>query len=127
LDDYFVFLNELDDWVVASPWHKRSDFVYDFSIAPRDTPRNNQFSPSMGAQQSQIHRSIKSFRARVRHNYCAALRRSINRRWKLGEEVSRQIEFYGTTEEDCPCGETIHLTKMFSGWHGADHPVPCCH
>jgi hypothetical protein len=69
-----------------------------------ETPRNNTFWASAATVQRMVIRSMKSFGARVRHNYNASIRKSINISLKLGDECQRQIAFYQSTVDDCPCG-----------------------
>jgi hypothetical protein len=92
-----------------------------------DVKRTQDLSSGLMQLQLQSIRSVDSYPVRVRHNYCASLRKAQNIAVKLGPEIARQAQFYGSTADVCPCGQTIHLTKMFSGDVENSFPVPCSH
>jgi hypothetical protein len=85
------------------------------------TGRVNSFWPSMCRLKKQGEQSFKSWGTRVCRNLAAACRRSEGQFKWLGDDIARQVAFFGTTVDSCSCGQTEHLSKMF----GVN--VPCPH
>jgi hypothetical protein len=67
---------------------------------------------------TQIVRSVEGYSARVRHNFNRAVRVSRDFASKAGPEMQDQIRFSGSTQDLCPCGSSLHYTKMY----GVDIP-----
>jgi hypothetical protein len=126
---------EIAKWESVSMW-KRVDLLMSGTSGglesihghlKEDVKRTQDLSSGLMQLELQSIRSVESYPVRVRHNYCASLRKAQNIAKKIGPEIARQAKFYDSTSEFCPCGQTIHLTKMFSGDVENSFPVPCSH
>jgi hypothetical protein len=82
--------------------------------ANEQTPRRNDFLPSIVRASTMMIRKTLSFRASLEANFAIVVRKAHRRAKNTDPEIlSREREQYETTIADCGCGETRHYSAMY--------------
>ena len=85
-------------------------------------PRRNEFWPSLFRLVKHITSKMYSYNELMKHTYQRIKRNIKFRCKKIGDEgIHIEIMFFGSTIEECQCGETIHESSLLR------IEIPCSH